>query len=517
MRSPRRWGAVLAAALATTACAATGDAGAPSTPPPVPRVEWQACGDGLDCATLLVPVDHADPDGATVPLALVRHQATDPARRLGALLYNPGGPGGGAADVVRQLATPQGALVLSPEVTARYDVIGMDPRGVAGSAGIACLSDADREAELARDLDPAVPGGLALPELTAAARRLADGCARSVDGGLLAQVSTDAVARDMDVVRAALDEERISFLGVSYGTLLGATYATMFPSRVQRMVLDAPLDPELWRRDPLAATAQQAVSGERVLDAWFATCRAEGPACTFGGGQPAQAFDALIARLEAQPLPAAAAGAVPAGRVDGADALLAARTAVFDRRLWPALTSALVAAERGDGTPLHLLGSLLVRDPDGTPSALPEANLAVNCLDRDMPADIAAHQANAAEIRSAAPRFGTLSGYVFLPCARWPAENPDRYLEPLTGAGASPILVVGGREDSQAPYPWAEAMASVLKPAVLLTREGVGHGSYRASGPCVDGAVERYLLDGSVPAPGTACPQEPPATTIPPG
>jgi pimeloyl-ACP methyl ester carboxylesterase len=314
----------------------------------------------------------------------------------------------------------------------------------------------------------------------------------------------------MDLVRAAMGEERISFLGTSYGTLLGATYATMFPERVQRMVLDAPIDPELWRRDPLAATAQQAVSGERVLNSWFATCRAEGPACAFGDGRPEEAFDALIARLETQPLP------VAAGALDGATALLAARTAVFDRRLWPMLTAALVAAEHGDGTALHALANLLVREPDGTPNGLAEANLAVNCLDRDVPADLAAHDANAAEISALAPRFGGISSYVMLTCAVWPAANPDRYLEPLTGAGAPPILMVGGREDSQTPYPWAEAMTAALEPAVLLTREGVGHGSYRTSGPCVDTAVDQYLLDGSLPAPATVCPQEPPATTVPP-
>jgi pimeloyl-ACP methyl ester carboxylesterase len=327
-------------------------------------------------------------------------------------------------------------------------------------------------------------------------------------------MSTDAVARDMDLVRAGLGEERLSYLGTSYGTLLGATYATLFPDRVDRMVLDAAVDPQLWRDDPLQASFEQAVSGEQQLDRWFETCRAEGAqVCPFGAGEPEAAFDALIDRLEAQPLevPASPIGAV--GSLDGADALLAARTAVFDRRLWPMLTVGLLAAQSGDGTTLLALSQALVREPDGTPNGLTEANLAVNCLDRAVPADPAAHAANAEAIMAAAPRFGALSSNIALGCVGWPADDPDRFTEPLTARGAGPILVVGGREDSQTPYPWAEALTAGLDEGHLLTREGVGHGSYRASGPCIDSAVEAHLLSDELPAPGTTCGQEPPATT----
>lgn len=207
---------------------------------------------------------------------------------------------------------------------------------------------------------------------------------------------------------------------------------------------------------------------------------------------------------------------IAAGRVDGAAALLAARVAMFTRRLWPVLSSGLVAAQSGDGTLLLALSQALAREPDGSPAGFLEANAAVNCLDRAVPTDVAAHDRNAEEIAAAAPRFGRLSGLILLACANWPASNPDRFTGPLTGAGAPPILVVGGREDAQTPYPWAEAMAASLESGTLLTREGVGHGSYRTSGPCVDTAVDRYLIDGTVPADGTTCAQEPAATTVPP-
>lgn len=512
MRTIRVLAAVLTAALA--AGCATGPAAAEGDGPAAPA--WQECGTGLDCATLEVPVDPADPDGPTVGLALVRHRATDPAQRIGSLVVNPGGPGAPAGDLVRAIDAAAGTGPYSPELLARFDVVGMDPRGVGGSAGVRCQSDAEREEALAFDYDPTLPGMGPREELVALAEDLAQGCAENVDPALLGHLATDDVARDVDLVRQALGEERISYLGQSYGTFLGATYATLFPDHVRQMVLDAPVDPLTWQTDPLRATLDQTVSGERMLDAWFATCRAEGPSCTFGGGDPEAAFDALVTRLEAAPLEVPANEPVPAQRVDGGAALLAARTAAFGPMLWPFLTAGLTAAEQGDGSVLATLGTVLTRNPDGTPNGLGEANLAVNCLDRAVPADLAAHDRNAADAVAAAPRFGELSGYLALACVDWPATNPDRFTGPYTGAGAPPVLVVGGREDSQTPYEWAGSMTAQLEGAVLLTREGYGHGSYRSGSPCVDAAVDRLLVAGALPAPGTTCPG-PPATTALPG
>ena len=503
---------LIIATLALAGCAA---------PPPTAGAErpselisWTECGPGLDCATYPVPVDHADPDGETVPLAIVRHRATDPDERLGALFVNPGGPGAPASDLVRAIGTAGDLAFVSPEIAARYDVIGMDPRGIGGSGGVRCLTDEQREAVIATDLDPTIPGGLPLPELQEQASTLREGCAANVDPELLGAMATDAVARDMDLVRAALGEEEIAYLGVSYGTLLGATYATLFPERVARMVLDAPVDPVLWREDPLQAALEQTLSAEQQLDSWLQTCRAEGAeACPFGAGDPERAFDALVARLEAQPLDVPASPAGPAGTLDGAATLNAARLAVFDRRLWPVLTAGLLAAEAGDGSVLVGLSQTLVREPDGSPSGLVEGNVAVNCLDRAVPGELARHEANALAAQQAAPRFGELSGYLSLSCIDWPGDDPARFTDPLTAAGAGPVLVIGGREDSQTPYPWAEAMTAGLADGHLLTRDGVGHGSYRASGPCVDTAVDAYLIGGQLPPVGTTCPQEPPATT----
>lgn len=501
---------------APTPDGAGGAADASTTAPAPPAPEWEPCGDGLDCAEVEVPVDHADAGGATTTVAIIRHAATDPARRIGVLMTNPGGPGASGVDQVRSGVAPAApglAPFFGPELLARFDVVGVDPRGIGASDPIACQTDAEREALLARDGDPDLPGGAPRDVLERDARDLAEACARANDETYLAHLATDDVARDLDLVRAALGEEQISFLGSSYGTLLGVTYAQLFPSAVRAMVLDGPLHPTRWQSDPIGTSDEQTVSAEQQLDRYFETCRAEGPACGFGGGDPAAAFDALVDRLEAEPLVVPAAPPAPEGRVDGATLLFAARTAVFDRTFWPVLTAALVTAEQGDGSTANLLAQALVRDPDGTPSALGEGNYAVNCLDR-VRVDDAALDAQAARLPELAPRFGTLSGYGLLGCGPWPVDNPDRYTGPYTGAGAPPVLVVGGELDSQTPLPWAEAMTESLPGAVLLTRTGVGHTSYggRANGACIDDAVDAYLTTGELPAEGTVCQQEPPAT-----
>lgn len=504
----------MAAALAVTGTTTSTVASAaePATPPGPAPVQWQPCGTGpagtaIDCATVTVPVDHDDPAGATIALDLVRRPATDPANRIGSLLVNPGGPGGSAVDFAVNVA-------LGPDVTARYDIVGVDPRGVGESTEVRCFTDAEREEFLTLDYDPTIPGGAPADELDALALEIADACAAGVDPHLLANLDTEDVVRDMDLVRAALGEEQISYFGLSYGTLIGAMYASLFPERVRHMVLDAPVDPQTWLSDPLGATADQQISAEAVLDLYFETCTAEGEACPFGGDAPAAAFDALVTRLEAEPLVVPAANGLPEGRVDGASVLGAARLAAFDRRFWPVLTAGLLAAENGDGSIINALSAGLLRDPDGTPNGLGEVLTAVMCVDRNVPRDRAAHERTAEEIIAEAPRFGNISSYLLLACRSWPV-SPDVYDGPLAGAGAPPILVVGGRIDSQTPYPWAESMADTLESGVLLTREGIGHGSYGNSGPCVDTAVEVFLTSGEAPADGTVCAQEPPATASP--
>jgi pimeloyl-ACP methyl ester carboxylesterase len=517
VRASRCGAAVAAAVLVLTGCAGGADgSGAASAPVPDP-IAWTECGPNLDCATVEVPLEYSEPDGVQIPLAVMRHRATDPTHRIGSLFFNPGGPGVVATDTLRTMPAATGAPgTFSPGLLARFDVIAMDPRGVGRSGAVRCLTDEQRAAAAGTESDPAVPGGKPLPELLADATTFTDGCAAHQSIELLASLSTDNVARDMDQVRAALGEDRITYYGISYGTVVGPVYATLFPHRVRQMVLDAPVDTGLWFGDPLAFLDEVAVASERTLDAWFETCRTEGTAvCPFGRGDPEGAFDALVVALEAQPLQVAPVeGVTPGGTLDGAMALEAARGLAGDQATWPALTSALLGAQNGDGRLLHFLWTGITVSPFGVPTATHEVHTAVRCADWRTPTDVAAHTAAATEVVAKAERIGTRAAYSALNCALWPAPNDDRGTEALTGAGAPTVLVVGGRLDPVTPHHWAESMVQTLDSAVLLTREGVGHGSY-GTVACVDAAVDATLVDGVLPADGTVCDREQRATADP--
>ncbi|MGW2212100.1 alpha/beta hydrolase [Streptomyces sp. NPDC001781] len=447
----------------------------------------------------------------------MRHRATDPGHRIGSLIFNPGGPGVSATETLRDLPEAAGTPgAFSPAVLARFDIIAMDPRGVGGSRAVRCLTDKQRADAAGTAFDPAVPGGKPLPRLLADAAAFTEGCARHQSRKFLASLSTDNVARDIDQVRSALGEGKITYYGLSYGTVVGPMYATLFPHRVRRMVLDAPVDTNLWFGDSLTFLDDVAVASERTLDAWFETCRTEGTAvCPFGAGEPQAAFDTLIDTLEAKPLKIAPAkGATPGGELDGAMTLEATRALAGDQHTWPLLTSALLAAQKGNGAPLYTLWRAVTVSPFPVPTAMFEAHTAIRCADWQTPAGIAAHQTAATKAVAEAERIGTRAAYSALNCARWPAPNTDRVTKPLTGTGAPPALLVAGRLDPVTPHHWAENMTRTLDSAVLLTREGVGHGSY-GTNSCVNSAVDAALIHGTHPADGTVCKTDRPATTRP--
>ncbi|MEU1921447.1 alpha/beta hydrolase [Streptomyces albogriseolus] len=524
-RRTARYGAALAAALVVLTGCSSGVSGPRSTsaagasvPAPSPDpLTWSTCGKNLECATIKVPQEYTEPDGRQIPLAVMRHRATDPGRRIGSLVFNPGGPGVSATGTLRDLPRTAGTPgAFSPAVLARFDIIAMDPRGVGRSQAVRCLTDEQRAEAAGTGFDPAVPGGKPLPRLLTDAAAFTNGCVKHRSKEFLASLSTDNVARDLDQVRSALGEDTITYYGLSYGTVVGPMYATLFPDRVRQMVLDAPVDTNQWFGNPLPFQHEVAVASERTLDAWFETCRAEGTAvCPFGAGDPQGAFDTLTDTLEAKPLKVAPVkGVTPGGELDGAMALEATRALAGDQNTWPLLTSALLAAQDGNGAPLYTLWNSVTVSPFPVPTAMFETHTAVRCADWQTPAGIAAHKAAAAKAVTEAKRIGTRAAYSALNCARWPAPDKDRVTKPLTAAGSPTALVVAGRLDPVTPHHWAETMTRTLDSAVLLTREGVGHGSYGIN-TCVDSAVDAALIHGAHPADGTVCETDTPATTRP--
>lgn len=456
------------------------------------QLEWSACGDGFECATLTVPLDYDDPAGDTIDVEVNRRPSTGDADRVGSLIVNPGGPGASGLDYAR---TPD---VASDEVLAAFDLVGFDPRGVGASTPVECLDDADFDAYI--EIDGSPDDATEVTVLDEASREFAEAC-QAESGQLLPHVGTADVARDLDMLRAVLGDEELYYLGKSYGTLIGATYAELFPERVGRLVLDGAIDPSL---SPAEQGMAQAAGFEGALTAFVEDCLlyTECPLDGRPGAAVAQVAD-LMAEIDADPLP------TDSGReLVQTLATYGLAVTLYDREFgWPLLRQALGAAiDEGDGTVLLMLSDIyLGREPDGSyTSNSNEAIAAVSCIDSDGLADVAAIEALLPDYEERSPIFGSFIAYGGLVCAHWPAEPTDEALE-ITAAGAAPILVVGTTRDPATPYEWSQALAAQLDSGLLLTYEGDGHTAYGRGSPCVDDAVDAYLLTGEPSAEDTAC------------
>jgi len=321
-----------------------------------------------------------------------------------------------------------------------------------------------------------------------------------MSGMLLPFVDTASAAKDMDVIRAALGDGKLTYLGFSYGTYLGETYAHLFPTHIRAMVLDAVLDPTLSADD---LNISQAASFEQNLKAFLANCNAHktvAPKCAFAqDGDPASKLDALVQRLDTTPMP------IGNRALTRALAQTAVAQELYDQSTWPDLDLGLTQADRGNGSLLMgFADSYLQRHADGTYSNEIEANYAINCLDHPALTDISAYDKLGAQYAQASTFFGPSFQYSNLPCAYWP-DKPTGHAGPLTADGAPPILMVGGSNDPATPYAWAVAAHQQIAGSILLTRNGNGHGSYGLS-ICATIAEINYLLNLQLPADGTVCP-----------
>jgi pimeloyl-ACP methyl ester carboxylesterase len=456
----------------------------PSPPTPAPLV-FQRCG-SFECAELKVPLNYADPTGEQITLAVQRRASTG-AQRIGSLLINPGGPGGSAIEFLSGFV--QGA---SNTVLQRFDIVAFDPRGVGQSTPLDCHSTIQQLAAI----DPSPDSDAEWSDADAAAKVFADECAQK-HSKLLPHLGTPNVARDMDQLRAALGDAKLTYVGFSYGTSIGAHYAELFPQNVRALVLDGALDMSLGALD---ISLEQALGFDKALQTFFAWCGGAANNCAWAeGGTPAEAFKALSAEVDAQPLMASDRPLGPGEFLFGVIAPL-----YSGEDGYRALSGALTSASRGDGsTLLEFTDSYLNRKSDGSYGNIQEANNAVNCLDAPGP-DYTGLRAEAMRFEVTSETFGlaTLTG--LLVCAHWPVQAQPR-MSALKGAGAAPILVVGTTGDPATPYAWAEALASQLESGALLTYEGEGHTAYLRSVPCIDDAVNAYLIEGTVPEAGKRC------------
>ncbi|MFJ2161199.1 alpha/beta hydrolase [Streptomyces sp. NPDC087856] len=517
-RTHRAGGALLAvAALLVSACSAgssttaaspAADVALAALPRATPstltsyyaqKLSWHSCGvPGFECATMKAPLDYAKPGAGDIRLAVARKKATGKGKPLGSLMVNPGGPGGSAVGYLQQYA----GIGYPAEIRARYDMVAMDPRGVARSEPVECLGGRAMDTFTQTDTTP--DDQRETTELVAEYKKFAEGCGAH-SANLLRHVSTVEAARDMDILRAVLGDRKLTYVGASYGTFLGATYAGLFPGRVGRVVLDGAMDPSLPAR---RMNLDQTAGFETAFQSFAKDC-ARQTDCPLGGRRttPDQVGDHLKAffkKLDAHPIPT---GDVDGRKLGEALATTGVIAAMYDEAAWPQLREALTSAmKENDGAGLLVLSdSYYERDADGRYSNLMFANAAVNCLDLP-PAFTSPDQVEQAlpDFEKASPVFGDGLAWASLSCAYWPVKatgEPHR----IEAKGAAPIVVVGTTRDPATPYPWAQSLAHQLSSARLLTYVGDGHTAYGRGSSCIDSAIDAYLLRGTAPGEGKRC------------
>ncbi|MFH8799166.1 alpha/beta hydrolase [Streptomyces sp. NPDC017936] len=496
-------GLLLAAPYAAwpgTAPAVTRPAGADGTaadaavPPGLRRyyrqeLLWEPCSGApsFQCTTMKVPLDYARPDAGDLLLAATRKKATGGGARIGSLLVNPGGPGESAVNFLVGGTADQ----FSPSVRAAYDLVAVDPRGVQFSTPVVCEGDVPTTPSGAGRRTPADAAEIA--DNDALYGEISDACARHA-GRLLPHVGTLDAARDMDVLRALLGDDRLHYLGFSYGTYLGATYADLFPSRVGRMVLDGAIDPAMngYQRFLQAATGYQV-----AWDSFAADCAARAD-CPLGRSvkEISRGLDTLRRSLDRAPLKQGKDVSVTG------DLLLGAVTTALAIPAWELLRDALRGVLAGDTTALQqLLGSA-----EDTSSNAGDAFFAISCLSHPLAPRFTPAQVQAAlpQFLRSSPQFGAFYAPDLMQCAHWPVP-PVQPSHAVSAPGAAPILVVGTTRDPATPYPWAEALARRLSSGRLLTYDADGHVAYLRGSTCVDTAVDRYLTLGQLPPVGAIC------------
>jgi len=461
------------------------------------RVDWTSCGSGLDCTSVTVPVDWEDPSGETLTVAVTRHRATG--SRVGAILYNPGGPGASGFDYVHDYAE----YIATPAVLQHYDLIGFDPRGVKRSTGIACQSGADKDEMLYGTYQAAYGTQEWVDEFTSRAQEWIAAC-QDHAGELLGHLDGASVARDMDVIRAVLGEDRMNYLGYSYGTYLGANYAELFPERVGRMVLDGAVDPTVSDANWLIT---QMGGFESAFRAYLADCLAS-TGCPFSGNldQALGQVRDLLAGIDARRLRSSD------GRVlDVATVGTAIAENLYTESYWSYMTEMFADLQDGDAESTFESADEYndYYGPGSYDGNGFEVYTSVQCDESQVGRDGVDVLEGLARISAAAPTVGAAIAYddyavLNVLCANWPypiAERPAVF----DAAGSAPIVVIGTTNDPATPYAQAQSLAEQLENGVLVTYHGEGHTVYGNGVACIDDAIDAYLVDGDVPSAGLEC------------
>jgi len=494
----RHLGVALSAAVLLAGCVTVADNPAENTEDPLApylgqEVQWSDCGAGAECATVMAPLDWDNPGvGEDVSLAVSRHSATGQA--LGSLFVNPGGPGASGYEFVLDTVD----FAVSEVLRESFDVIGWDPRGVNFSSPVSCAAtDAELDYFFFGELEaqPDTPEWDA--ELLAESIRFGQECQANT-GELLEFVDTLSTVRDLDLLRHLVGDEQLNYLGYSYGTLIGALYIDTFPEKVGRMVLDGPVDPGASQFD---LVVNQHRGFEEALEAYLVECDLTN-SCPFAGSleQRLRGVSDLYDELEQNPLRHADGRLIDDGMLRTAMV-----TTLYAQSSWPFLTQMFEELQEGvTDTAIFLVDFYYDREGGVYQNNSMEAFIAINCVDYPVESDPAVLEAQADQLREAAPYTARPSGDGDLVCMNWPYP-PKLNKGPVRGEGANPVVILGTTGDPATPYNWSVSLNEQLENSVLLTLVGEGHLAYDERVTCINDPVDTYFVTGDLPEDGITC------------
>ena len=517
LRIPFR--SILSAAILLSLCLTALPSSSSQAAPPTPRISWNQCyrefGYPFECGTVQVPLDYSDPGVAAISIAVIRLPASDPAHKIGSVFFNPGGPGGSGVDMI----LGAGPFLYTEELRARFDLVGFDPRGIARSTALRCFGNPRQWVGYFTPFS--FPITLEEAAVWEAADRYLDNACAQRGTKIIDHMSTADTARDLDMLRQAVGDPMLTYAGYSYGTFLGVTYANLFPNKVRALVVDGVLDPVAWTTGhpgegdtiPFSTRLHSDQGAMDTLNEFFRLCDENPATCAFSGGA-ADRYAALADSLRAAPIQIE----FPDGSVfffAYQDLIGNTLGAMYNSFSWPDFAVFLadiesLAPPAQLGARLYAvwedLGFINKRGFPHYPNFV-EGFPGVACADSDNPHTYDAWWNSAQQAEANFGYFGPLWTYVSSICAAWPGLQNDRYTGPFNLSTANPVLVVGNFFDPATRYKGAQTVAGLLPNSRLVSLHGWGHVSLFLS-QCMDQAVARYLLDGTLPAPGTVCHQD---------
>jgi pimeloyl-ACP methyl ester carboxylesterase len=495
--------------VAALACVLFGTLASTAGADQAPKLNWEPCGDvGAQCATATVPKDYDSPSKGSLKLAVAKSPATDPEHKIGSLFFNFGGPGAPAAIYVEAFGAD-----LFPALNERFDIIGMDPRGVGDSEpAIDCHANQETEGFYSEPF--ITPEILDFGALVRKDRSYIQKCLDN-NPGILPYVSTANVARDMDGLRRAVGDPKLNYLGFSYGTYLGATYASLFPNKYRALVLDGAVDAEQYANAPSKGLLEQTAGFERELGRFLQACAVDQVACSgFGGTDPWDALDQLIERADANPIPAPNYAPDPRP-IKGDDIRAAAFADLYAKFLWGELAKALADAANGDGSLIRQIvdEAWFSRDPEtGDYGPGTDMYFLITAADQTYDHKNLGQYLELGDLAwGMFDHFYVNNGYAELNYGLYPVQGRDTFKGPFRVPRSSPtILIVNTTYDPATPYRGGKRLARELGQTRILTMRGDNHTAYGGNSPCIDENVEKYLINLEVPAAGTTCVQDVP-------